>query len=134
VTNLTQQQIDAAIETLQSSFSYDPPERWRAALETVQPLRQELRLARRPFAWLHIVALVSIVVLFAFYIYRMTVAPGAIGWATLAAMLVVPSALSGLANFLTLRQTPLLKLQGKIESVCRKFDEHLASGTPHVAS
>ena len=101
-------QIEEAIEVMRSSFTYDPPERWRRAYDALQDVRSELRAARKPYAWLHLLAFATTIggiaaSLGAFF----TVSPTNTLWLIFALLVLpIPEAASWLVTALARRKQP----------------------------
>lgn len=128
-------QIEEAIEVMRSSFTYDPPERWRRAYDVLQDVRSKLRAARRPYAWLHLLGFTMTIggiaaSLGAFF----TVSPTNTLWLIFALLVLpIPEAASWLVTALARREQPALRYQAEIESVCRPFDD-IVSNTSTVTA
>jgi hypothetical protein len=125
MTSLSLREIEAAIDTLQSSFSYDPPERWRSAYDALREVRSELRTARKPYAWLYLLGFAltigaALTALGAFF----AISPHNAAWLAIAALVLpIPEATSWLVTTLARRKHPALRYQANIESVCRPLDD-----------
>jgi hypothetical protein len=125
---MTRAEIQAAIDTVRSSFSYDNPDRWTAAYDSLQPVRAQLRDASTVYAWIPLSAL---------GVFFVALAAGFLGWLLgsgfssdpswlyaaplLAFGVLLPSA-QWLSDFLAKRREPLLELRDEIENACRPFD------------
>ena len=49
--------VESFIGTLETSYTYDPPERWRHAYDQLRALRPRFQAARKPYAWLSLASL-----------------------------------------------------------------------------
>jgi hypothetical protein len=125
-TRPTPDEVEGFIGTLETSFTYDPPERWQHAHKRLRELRQQFRAAYAPFVWLELAGLVllvvaSIAVLFSYFAWP----PWSAGYAWVAPILI-PALFSGLAHVLARRREPLLRYESKVDDACRKFDKLVA--------
>lgn len=122
----SREEVEAALEVLQQSYSYDSPERWIGAYTTLAPIRLHLRAARKEYRWLVLVGVAAFVVSAATMFYFIATRDYLLVPFFGLAMFSVTPIFGGLATYLAERREPLLKLQGAIEHACSKFDLHRA--------
>jgi hypothetical protein len=125
MTKPTLAQVVADIETVRTSFSYDPPQRWNDAYNRLCALRTQLKEAQKAHRWLVLVGtgvFVACVFMMLNLLLTHRVSEPIWTW-NLLVMVSVPSALTALCKFLAERREPLLKRLPDIEGACRKFDE-----------
>ena len=136
MTSLNLSQIQEAIEVMRSSFTYDPPERWRRAYDALQDVRSELRAARKPYAWLHLLAFAMTIGAIAASLGAfLTVSPPNTLWLIFALLVLpIPEAASWLVTALARRKQPALRYQAEIESVCRPFDDIVSNASTVTAT
>lgn len=120
----TPDDIESFIGTLETSYTYDPPERWREAYNCLSALRPRFRAAKEPYVWLPIAGFVALLVGTGFALFNYLASNGNNVWWML--VLLAPSPFEALANHLARHREPLLRYEAQIDSACGKFDRLLA--------
>lgn len=122
----TPHEIESFIGTLQTSYTYDPPERWREAYDRLSALRYRFQAARRPYAWLSLAAL--LILLSATAVLLSGVVSWLDSWVHYGSMalLFIPVVFERFATLLARRREPLLRYESQIDDACGKFDKVIA--------
>lgn len=118
--------VVAAIDTLMSSFRYDPKERWLGAYTMLARLRDDLRRAMRPYGVARLLVGVTVLPIWALGYWHLISQPTFPLWWFWALLVFagLPSAIAGVVlNARARRRHPLLHLQREIEEACKYFDE-----------
>jgi len=115
--------VESYVETLETSYTYDPPERWRHAYDQLDALRPRFQAARARYAWLSLASL-SILLAAAVVLLSGAVSPFEM-WPQYASMalLFVPIVFEHFATLLARRREPLLRYESQIDAACGKFDK-----------
>lgn len=135
----TEREVRDAIETIQSSYSYDPPSRWLEAHTLLRSLRLRLQDQFRPYAriarvgwWVGVGTLVGLGWALLVDRYNLltrlsdafgsTVAFGLFMLAIAAPSLIIDAS-SGLARWLATRRYPLMKLKDAVDASAVRFED-----------
>lgn len=136
-------QVQAALETLDTSYTYDPPNRWMESYRTLRRLHNEMDEWLRPYAWIVRVCFALALACFAFLAIRAFSDPigamlptdnvllnsilNATAWS-------VPIVLMTFGPWLSLkiaaRRFPLLNFKARIEEATMRF--HGLAGEPDL--
>lgn len=127
MTKLTKAEIETAIETLTSAYTYDPPETWLSAFEQLSQVRIYLNDAQRSFRWVGLLGVLvgagSAIVLFA-SLTNLDNGFGPAWMAALVTMVIAPDLSFAFSRWLAERREPLLKLRDGVHGALAKFREH----------
>lgn len=134
----TVQQVREAIETIRSSYSYDPPERWVRAHQLLRTLRVSLQDQFRPYRWIETLGIVAaFVVLFAIALVSTVALVPLFDWNVLLATVIyatafsIPGAIiagsSRLARLLASRRNPIMRLKVEVDHVATRFEDRYAA-------
>lgn len=121
----TASEILSFIETLDESYPYDPPERWRHACSRLRALRPRFQAAHQRYAWLSLASLLVLVTTAAALLFGI-IPPAFASSYSVVVFFLIPSLFDWLAAFLARRHEPLLRFEDKINGACGKFDRLLA--------
>jgi hypothetical protein len=124
--NLSPNDVESFIGTLETSYTYDPSPRWRHAYDQLRALRLRFQAARARYAWLSLTSLLILLVAAAVLL------SGAVSpfetWPQYASMglLFIPIVFDSFARLLARRREPLLRYESQIDNACGKFDRVIA--------
>lgn len=141
----SESEVRAAIETIRTSYSYDPPSRWLASHQLLRSLRITLDERIKPYRWITIVgSILGIAVLIALIWSLFEFGP--VWWgdnplvsttAVSTAFLLptgIMSASKHLERALATRRHPLMKLKDAIDAVATRFEDKYVAAASSVRS
>lgn len=113
----------SALEIVNNSYTYDPPEQWIASYELLAGVRAQLVQARKAFAWIALIGVAGFIgtAFYSLLFAARTPDPYSFRWIFFG--IGVQGLSVALGDFLARRREPLLKLQDAINTACRKFEE-----------
>lgn len=120
----TASEILSFIETLDESYTYDPPERWRNAYSRLRALRPRFQAAHQRYGWLSLVSLLVLLATVAALLFGI-IPPVFASSYSMVMFFLIPSLFDWLATLLARRREPLLRFEDKINGACAKFDKLL---------
>jgi hypothetical protein len=143
MTALTAADVHHALETLEMSYTYDPPNRWMASYRALRQLHNEMDEWLRPYWWISRVCFILAVACFVFQIVRTFSDPISVLLLTDNVLLnsvlstaawTVPIVLMIVGHWLSVkvaaRRFPLLSFRTRIEVATRRF--HSLAGEPSL--
>jgi hypothetical protein len=138
---MTAEGVNAAVETLDTSFLYDPPSRWMDSYRSLRVVDEKLKRQIKPYLWVYWFCLALAFALFAFLVawsFSELVADPVIVDSMLhnpifaATAWSAPAWLGPLGYWLSLRlaarRHPLVLLKSRIVAATRRF--HALAGEP----
>lgn len=141
MSSLTKTQIEAALETLNTSYTYDPPSRWMASYSELRGLHHEMDEWLRPYSWIVWACFALGLAGLAFQFMRSSTIEAALPTDNFLINAIIyttawsiPVALMTGGYWLALtvaaRRHPLLKFKTRVEAATRRF--HDLAGKPSL--